>query len=97
MPSTTPLARRRALLTLLAAVPVLAYQTLGENTKPLDFKPRGFRVEAQGTSLVSLLDLSMTFPESGAGEFLFLRIRINGKEEVRLSIRDAMDILRGGV
>jgi hypothetical protein len=87
--------KRRALLTLLAAVPVLAYQTPGEESKGLEFKPRGFRIEATGTSAVSLLDLSMTFPEAGSGEFLFLRIRINGKEELRLSIKDAMDILRG--
>lgn len=82
--------KRRALLTLLAAVPVLAFATPGE-----DIKPKGFRVEATGESSFSLLDLSMTFPESGAGEFLFLRIRINGKEELRLSVKDAMDILKG--
>jgi hypothetical protein len=87
----TNLDRRRALLTLLAATPVLAFQTPGET-----FKPLGFRVDATAyDSTTSLLDLRLNFPEAGDREFLFLRITINGKEEVRLSIKEALGILRG--
>jgi hypothetical protein len=69
---------------------MLAYQVPGEDTKPKELK-----VDTTGEFPTYLLDLSMTFPESGAEQFLFLRVRINGKEELRLSIKDALNILRG--
>lgn len=82
--------KRQALLAILGAAPVMAYAQPGE-----EIKPRGFRMDASGTSTTGLMDLRITLPESGAGEFLFLRVTVNGKEEVRVSIAEAIRILKG--
>ncbi len=79
--------KRQALLVLLAATPVLAY---GQK-----FEPGGFRVDLpERDSHVVLLQLNLTLPEPRDGKALFLKITVNGKEELAISMDEALRILK---
>ena len=91
MQTTKPgLTKRQALLALLGASPIIAYGRQED-----DIKARGFRMEATPDGAVSLLDLRLTIAEPRpAGDVLFLRVWVNGKEEVRVSLDEALRILK---
>ena len=91
MQTTKPgLTKRQALLALLGAAPILAYGRQGD-----DIKARGFRMEATPDGAFSLLELRLTIAEPRpVGEVLFLRVFVNDKEEVRISLDEALRILK---
>jgi hypothetical protein len=81
--------KRQALLTLLGAAPILAYGRQGD-----DIETRGFRIDATTTSKTSLLELNLIVTDANRPDILFLLVTINGKEEVRISIDEALRILK---
>ena len=75
--------KRKALLALLGAAPALMH---GQE----------FTVELpEGSGDVVLLELRFDADQGLDTNVLFLRVLVNGKEEVRLSLREALDILKG--
>lgn len=88
-PQPSKMTKRQALLVLLGATPVLAY---GQ-----EFKPGGIRYgfEPKTEDRVSLLQLNLTFPEPHDGKALFLKVVVNGKEELVISVDEALEILKG--
>jgi hypothetical protein len=88
-PQPPKMTKRQALLALLAATPVLAY---GQ-----EFKPGGLRLELDGKRYdrFSLLELNLTLPEPHNSKALFLRVVVNQKEELTISVDEALEILKG--
>jgi hypothetical protein len=88
-PKPPKLTKRQALLALLGAAPVMMF---GQ-----EFKPGGIRlaIDAKTIGRVSLLELGLILPEPRDGKALFLRVTVNGKEELAISIDEALAILKG--
>lgn len=90
MQTTKPgMTKRQALLALLGAAPILAY-----GRQENDVKVRGFRIDATTDSATSLLELNLTVTDANRPNLLFLRFTINGKEKVRISLDEALRILK---
>lgn len=82
--------KRQALFTLLGATPIIAYGNQEDSSKA-----RGFRLDAIPDATVSLLELRLTLSERRpSGDVCFLRVWVNGKEEVRISLDEALRILK---
>lgn len=86
--------KRQALLAMLAAAPIIAYgqSRPGAKEKELKFAGKG----SAGDS-ITLLDLDVDF---GGGsldpkDIVFLRVTVNGQERVKLSLTEALEILKG--
>ena len=88
-PQPPKMTKRQALLALLGATPALAY---GQ-----EFAPGGLRfgIDAKAMERVSLLELRLTLPEPRDGKALLLRVVVNGKEELTISVDEALEILKG--
>ena len=85
----TGMTKRQALLALLGAAPIIAYG----NQESI--KARGFRIDARPDDTVSLLELRFTLADSQPREkVLFLRVWVNDKEQVRISLDEALRILK---
>jgi len=89
MQTTKPgMTKRQALLALLGAAPILAYGN------QVDLKTSGFRIDASTSSDISLLQLDLIVTEANRPDALFLKVTVNGKEEVRISLDEALQILK---
>lgn len=75
--------KRKALLALLGAAPALMYGQ--EFTVKLP----------EGSGDAVLVELRFDAEQGLDTNVLFLRVLVNGKEEVRVSLREALDILKG--
>ena len=90
-PTKPGMTKRQALLALLGAAPILAYGRQED-----DIKSRGFRIDIQrGDNTLSLLELRLKIAEPRTpGDVLFLRVFVNDKEQVRISLDEALRILK---
>ena len=95
MQNQSKMTKRQALLALLAAVPVLSY---GRQPNPKALKPTGRRLDVdvdKSISQFALLELNLTTNQLGQPALLFLKITVDGKEEVKVSVAEAIQILKG--
>ncbi len=89
------LTKRQALLVLLGTIPVMAFGRQGHtdgNEGPHTLMYWGNTPEEGGTSL---LVIDFQTPKSPRSRTDFLVVRVDGKEECRISLQDALDILKG--
>lgn len=82
--------KRKSLLALVGAAPALAY---GQQAEEAGLEYRVALPPGSGT--MTLLQVSFDVKAGLDAEVLFLRVLVNGKEEVRVSLREALDILKG--